>query len=68
MFVPEYEIETPTKQRRYVDGALLYALRVPFGYWEAKDEDDDLDEEIATKFRAATRRTTSSSRTRAPPC
>lgn len=51
VFVPEYEIETPTKQRRYVDGALLYELRVPFGYWEAKDEQDDLDDEIATKFR-----------------
>ena len=51
IFVPEYEIETPARQRRYVDGALLHELRVPFGYWEAKDEKDDLDEEIATKFR-----------------
>ena len=42
IFVPEYEIVTPTKERRYVDGALLHALRVPFGYWEAKDEKDDL--------------------------
>ena len=44
-FVPEYEIESPAKQRRYVDGALLYGLRLPFG-WEAKDERDDLDAEI----------------------
>jgi predicted helicase len=51
VFVPEYEIETPRKERRYVDGALLYELRVPFGYWEAKDEKDDLDDEIAAKFR-----------------
>lgn len=51
VFVPEYEITTPTKERRYVDGALLHALRVPFGYWEAKDEKDDLDAEIETKFR-----------------
>jgi hypothetical protein len=29
----------------------MYALRVPFGYWEAKDTDDDLDEEIEKKFR-----------------
>jgi hypothetical protein len=28
-----------------------YALRVPFGYWEAKDTDDDLDDEIEKKFR-----------------
>ena len=26
-------------------------LRVPFGYWEAKDEKDDLDAEIETKLR-----------------
>ncbi|HUP63092.1 MAG TPA: hypothetical protein VNA69_22065 [Thermoanaerobaculia bacterium] len=51
IFVPEYEITTLTKERRYVDGALLHALRVPFGYWEAKDEKDDLDTEIATKLR-----------------
>src|SRR2546427_2639376 len=51
IFVSEYEIATPAKDRRYVDGALLYALRVPFGYWEAKDEKDDLDAEIATKLR-----------------
>ncbi len=50
-FVPEYEIESPAKERRYVDGALLYGLRLPFGYWEAKDEKDDLDAEIELKFR-----------------
>jgi predicted helicase len=51
VFVPEYEIETKTKERRYVDGALLYELRMPFGYWEAKDEKDDLDAEIEHKFK-----------------
>ena len=51
VFIPEYEIETKTKERRYVDGALLYELRVPFGYWEAKDEKDDLEAEIAYKFK-----------------
>jgi predicted helicase len=51
IFVPEYEIAAPTKERRYVDGALLHALRVPFGYWEAKDDKDDLNTEIATKLR-----------------
>ena len=50
-FIPEYELETKTKERRYVDGALLHTLRVPFGYWEAKDEKDDLDAEIAHKFK-----------------
>jgi len=51
VFVPEYEIATPAKERRYVDGALLHALRMPFGYWEAKDEQDDLDAEISFKLR-----------------
>jgi len=51
-FVPEYQFETKTKDRRYADGALLHALRVPFGYWEAKDSKDDLDDEIQKKFRA----------------
>lgn len=50
-FVPEYGIVTAAKRQIYVDGALLHELRVPFGYWEAKDENDDLDEEIARKFR-----------------
>jgi predicted helicase len=51
VFVPEYEYETATRERRYVDGALLYSLRVPFGYWEAKDQKDDLDAEIEIKKR-----------------
>jgi hypothetical protein len=51
IFVPEYEYETLTKERRYLDGALLHELRVPFGYWEAKDTKDNLDEEIEKKFR-----------------
>jgi len=50
-FIPEHEFITPAKDRRYIDGALLHALRVPFGYWEAKDSSDDLDEEFAKKFR-----------------
>lgn len=50
-FIPEHEYITPTKERRYIDGALLHDLRVPFGYWEAKDSNDDLDEEIAKKFK-----------------
>lgn len=51
IFIPEFEVESPTKERRYVDGALVHALRLPFGYWEAKDEKDDLDAEIAHKFK-----------------
>ena len=50
-FIPEYALDTLTKDRRYVDGAQLYSLRVPFGYWEAKDTKDDLDAEIEKKFK-----------------
>ncbi len=32
-----------------VDGALMYSIRVPFGYWEAKDSKDDLEQEIRKK-------------------
>ncbi len=56
-FIPEHEYITATKERRYIDGALLHDLRVPFGYWEAKDSADDLDEEIARKFRRGYPRT-----------
>jgi hypothetical protein len=51
IFIPQYEYQTLQKTRVYPDGALLYSLRVPLGYWEAKDEDDDLDDEIEKKFR-----------------
>ena len=51
VFIPEYKIETPAKETRFVDGALLHELRVPFGYWEAKDAKDDLDAEIEFKFK-----------------
>jgi len=66
VFVPEYEISAPTKERRYVDGALLHALRMPFGYWEAKDDEDDLDAEIDYKRRRGYRNSTSSKRRSSP--
>jgi hypothetical protein len=50
-FIAEYRIVTATKNQISLDGALVHSLRVPFGYWEAKDEEDDLDKEIAKKFR-----------------
>ncbi|MBN8214638.1 MAG: hypothetical protein J0M09_17080 [Xanthomonadales bacterium] len=35
----------PHKERRRGDGTLLHALRLLFGYWKAKDEQDDRDAE-----------------------
>jgi predicted helicase len=51
IFLAQYELPRQDGARRIVDGALVYDLRVPFGYWEAKDEEDDLDAEIAKKLR-----------------
>jgi len=50
-FIPQYEYQTLQKKLVYPDGALVYELRVPLGYWEAKDEEDDLAKEIEKKFR-----------------
>jgi predicted helicase len=51
IFLAEYPLKTATKTNITVDGALLHELRMPLGYWEAKDADDDLDEEVTKKFR-----------------
>jgi ISP type restriction-modification-like protein len=51
IFLNQYELPKQDGNRRIIDGALVYDVRVPFGYWEAKDEEDDLDKEIAAKFR-----------------
>ncbi len=40
IFVPEYEIATPAKDRRYVDGALVHTLSVPFGSGKPEEKDD----------------------------
>ncbi len=50
VFVPQWEAKGPKGNDIRVDGALVPSvLRIPFGYWEAKDEKDDLDKEIAAK-------------------
>jgi predicted helicase/very-short-patch-repair endonuclease len=51
VFLAEYPQKTATKANISVDGALLHELRMPLGYWEAKDEKDNLDEEIQKKFK-----------------
>jgi predicted helicase len=49
VFLAEYPLKTATKTNIIVDGALLHEIRMPLGYWEAKDERDDLDDEIDKK-------------------
>ncbi len=47
-FIPEHRM-TGSGGQISIDGALLYDIRVPFGYWEAKDSKDDLEAEIRSK-------------------
>ncbi len=48
--VDELEYITRSGTRVVPDGTLKDALRLTHGYWEAKDDEDDLDAEIAKKF------------------
>lgn len=51
LVVPEVEYRRSRRGSRVVpDGTLKDVLRQDWGYWESKDEKDDLDEEIAAKF------------------
>jgi hypothetical protein len=49
-FVAELEYETAFRTRVVPDGTVLHDLRVPLGFWEAKDTSDDLDAEIGKKL------------------
>lgn len=68
VFVAQYEFASPQKNRIRPDGTILHDLRVPLGYWEAKDEADDLDAEIEKKLKKGYPQDNSSSRTRARRC
>ncbi len=53
VLAPQWKDKGPRGNSVIVDGALVpNVLRVPFGYWEAKDSKDDLYTEIAKKRRA----------------
>lgn len=51
VFLAEFGLTSNQKTPIRPDGTILHDLRVPLGYWEAKDTADDLDTEIAKKFR-----------------
>ncbi|WP_222869508.1 hypothetical protein ROLI_024030 [Roseobacter fucihabitans] len=51
IFINQYPMQSSLKKRIRPDGAILYDVHVPLGYWEAKDTDDDLDAEIEAKLR-----------------
>ncbi|VAW43493.1 ATP-dependent RNA helicase YejH [hydrothermal vent metagenome] len=48
--IAELEYRTRKGKLVFPDGTLKDALRQDWGYWEAKDEDDDLNVEIENKF------------------
>jgi predicted helicase len=47
---PEYPFKNKQGSNLRADGALIDDLRMVHGYWEAKDEKDDLDKEIEIKL------------------
>ena len=48
--VPEHSMTGIENRRIVVDGVLMDDFRLPHGYWEAKDADDDLPSEVVRKF------------------
>lgn len=50
IFAPQYQLHTKLGTSIRVDGVLIDRLRLVHGTWEAKDEKDNLDDEIAIKI------------------
>ncbi|MBD2530303.1 Eco57I restriction-modification methylase domain-containing protein [Nostoc flagelliforme FACHB-838] len=48
--IPELDYKTPSGRLVYPDGTVKDALRLDWGYWESKDEYDNLDQEIEKKL------------------
>jgi len=48
--IAELGYKTPSGKTVYPDGTVKDALQLDWGYWESKDEYDDLDVEIEKKF------------------
>src|SRR5450755_2672487 len=48
--VPEWKIQRPKAGIIKGDGAMVDTFRLARGFWEAKDEHDDLEREIRAKF------------------
>jgi len=50
ILVAELDYQTTTGKLVYPDGTVKDALRLDWGYWESKDSQDNLDQEIEKKF------------------
>ncbi|MDJ0698125.1 type ISP restriction/modification enzyme [Mastigocoleus sp. MO_188.B34] len=50
LLIPELDYKTRNGKTVYPDGTVKDALRLDWGYWESKDQYDDLDREIDKKL------------------
>jgi predicted helicase len=50
LLIPELDFKLPNGKLVYPDGTVKDALRLDWGYWESKDEYDNLDQEIEKKL------------------
>ncbi|MEO0013695.1 MAG: hypothetical protein RLZZ535_2084, partial [Cyanobacteriota bacterium] len=50
LLIPELDYKTKAGKTIRPDGTVKDAIRLDYGYWEAKDKYDNLDEEIEKKF------------------
>jgi len=50
LLIPELDYKTKFNTTVYPDGTVKDAIRLEHGWWESKDEYDNLDEEIEKKF------------------
>ena len=50
LLIPELDFKLPNGKLVYPDGTVKDALRLDWGYWESKDQYDNLDEEIDKKL------------------
>lgn len=50
LLIPELDYKTKTGKLVRPDGTVKDAVRLDYGYWEAKDKYDNLDREIEKKF------------------
>ena len=50
LLIPELDYKLPNGKLVYPDGTVKDALRLDWGYWESKDQYDNLDQEIEKKL------------------
>ncbi len=48
--INEWKYDRPGRRPAFIDGACVDEFRLVHGYWEAKDEGDDLKKEVKRKF------------------